>query len=130
MATNLSAAAVRTGGAVDGERPGGRFDGALGVMAGLEALTALDDAGILTERPIDVVAWTNEEGGRFDRGCTGSSVWSGAMDLEDYLGDIGADGVRLGDALKVTLDATPDLARRPRRFAAHAYVELHIDQGA
>jgi N-carbamoyl-L-amino-acid hydrolase len=120
---------VIAGSHMDSQPAGGRFDGALGVMAALEALGALDDAGIVTERPIDVVAWTNEEGGRFDRGCTGSSVWSGAMELEDYLGDTGADGVRLGEALKATLEATPGLARRPRRFAAHAYVELHIEQG-
>jgi beta-ureidopropionase / N-carbamoyl-L-amino-acid hydrolase len=51
------------------------------------------------------------------------------MELESYLDDIGADGVRLGDALAATLDATPDLPRRPRRFPAHAYLELHIEQG-
>ncbi len=120
---------VIVGSHMDSQPAGGKFDGALGVLAGLEVLTALDDAGIATERPVDVVAWTNEEGGRFDRSCTGSSVWSGAMELEDYLGAIGADGVRLGDALQLTLDATPDLPRRPRRFPAHAYVELHIEQG-
>ena len=120
---------VILGSHIDSQPAGGKFDGALGVLAGLEALTALDEAGIATRHPIDVVAWTNEEGGRFDRSCTGSSVWSGAMELEDYLGDIGADGVRLGDALKLTLDATSDLPRRPRRFPAHAYVELHIEQG-
>jgi len=120
---------VILGSHIDSQPAGGKFDGALGVLAGLEALTALDAAGIATRRPVDVVAWTNEEGGRFDRSCTGSSVWSGAMALEDYFGDIGADGVRLGEALKLTLDATPDLPRRPRRFPAHAYVELHIEQG-
>jgi len=120
---------VIVGSHIDSQPAGGKFDGALGVLAGLEVLTALDVAGIATRRPIDVVAWTNEEGGRFDRSCTGSSVWSGAMALEDFLGDIGADGVRLGDALRLTLDATPDLPRRPRRFPARAYVELHIEQG-
>ena len=120
---------VIAGSHMDSQPAGGKFDGALGVLAGLEMLTALDDAGIATERPIDVVAWTNEEGGRFDRSCTGSSVWSGATELEDYFGDIGADGVQLGDALQLTLDATPDLPRRPRRFAAQSYLELHIEQG-
>lgn len=123
------AAPVIVGSHIDTQPAGGKFDGALGVLAGLEVLTALDDARISTDRPIDVVAWTNEEGGRFDRSCTGSSVWSGAMELESYLDDIGADGVRLGDALASTLAATPDLPRRPRRFPAHAYLELHIEQG-
>ena len=123
------AAPVIVGSHMDSQPAGGKFDGALGVLAGLEVLSALDAAGITTDRPIDVVAWTNEEGGRFDRSCTGSSVWAGAMELEGYLDDIGADGVRLGDALAATLAATPDLARRPRRFPAHAYLELHIEQG-
>ncbi len=126
---DADAAPVIAGSHMDSQPAGGRFDGALGVLAGLEMLTALDAAGIATQRPVDVVAWTNEEGGRFDRSCTGSSVWSGAMALEDYLGDIGADGVRLGDALNLTIDATPDLPRRPRRFDAHGYLELHIEQG-
>jgi len=123
------AAPVIVGSHIDSQPAGGKFDGALGVLAGLEGLRALDEAGISTDRPIDVVAWTNEEGGRFERSCTGSSVWSGAMELEDYLDDIGADGARLGDALASTLAATPDLPRRPRRFPAHAYLELHIEQG-
>ncbi|MDH3741357.1 MAG: M20 family metallo-hydrolase [Hyphomicrobiales bacterium] len=120
---------VIAGSHMDSQPAGGKFDGAYGVLAAFEAMQAMDDAGIKTDRPIDMVAWTNEEGGRFDRGCTGSSVWSGAMPLEDYLDDIGIDGVRLADALQSTLEATPDLPRRPRQFAAHAYIEPHIEQG-
>jgi N-carbamoyl-L-amino-acid hydrolase len=126
---NADAPPVILGSHIDSQPAGGKFDGALGVLAGLEALRAFDEAGIATERPLDVVAWTNEEGGRFDRSCTGSSVWAGAMALEEYLDDVGADGVRLGDALAATLAATPTLPRRPRRFPAHAYLELHIEQG-
>jgi N-carbamoyl-L-amino-acid hydrolase len=123
------AAPVIAGSHMDSQPAGGKFDGAYGVLADFEALQAMDDAGIETERPVDMVAWTNEEGGRFDRGCTGSSAWSGAMALEEYLDDIGIDGVRLADALDQTLRATPDLPRRPLNFAAHAYVEPHIEQG-
>lgn len=123
------AAPVLAGSHMDSQPAGGRFDGAYGVLAGLEALAALDEAGVETERPIDIVAWTNEEGGRFDRSCTGSSVWSGASELESYLGDIGADGVPLGEALAKTLAATPDLPRRPRHWTAHAFIEPHIEQG-
>jgi N-carbamoyl-L-amino-acid hydrolase len=123
------AAPVLAGSHLDSQPAGGRFDGVYGVLAGLEALVALDEAGVETERPIDIVAWTNEEGGRFDRSCTGSSIWAGASELESYLGDIGADGVRLGEALAKTLAATPDLPRRPRRWPAHAFIEPHIEQG-
>jgi N-carbamoyl-L-amino-acid hydrolase len=126
---DAQAAPVVCGSHMDSQPAGGKFDGAYGVLAGLEALVALDDAGIETERPIDVVAWTNEEGGRFDRSCTGSSVWAGASELDSYLGDIGADGVALGEALAKTLAATPDLPRRPTHWAAHAYIEPHIEQG-
>ena len=124
-----AAAPVLTGSHLDSQPAGGKFDGAYGVLAGLEALKALDDAGIETTRPIDVVAWTNEEGGRFDRSCTGSSVWSGATELESYFGDTGADGVPLGVALAKTLAATPDLPRRPRQWMPHAAIEIHIEQG-
>ncbi len=127
--TEPDADPVIAGSHMDSQPAGGKFDGAYGVLAAFEALQAIDDADVATTRPVDMVAWTNEEGGRFDRGCTGSSVWSGAVPLQDYLDDIGVDGVRLGDALQSTLDATPRLARRPSGFAAHAYVEPHIEQG-
>ncbi len=120
---------VVAGSHMDSQPAGGKFDGAYGVLAAFEALVAMDDAGVNTRRPVDLVAWTNEEGGRFDRGCTGSSVWSGAMAVADYLDDVGIDGVRLGDALLSTLAATPDLPMRPDTWTAHAYVEPHIEQG-
>jgi N-carbamoyl-L-amino-acid hydrolase len=126
---DTDAAPVLAGSHMDSQPAGGKFDGAYGVLAGLEALIALDEAGLETRRPIDVVAWTNEEGGRFDRSCTGSSVWSGASELESYLGDIGADGVPLGEALARTLAATPDLAHRPGQWTPFAFIEPHIEQG-
>jgi beta-ureidopropionase / N-carbamoyl-L-amino-acid hydrolase len=126
---DADAAPVLAGSHMDSQPAGGKFDGAYGVLAGLEALIALDEAGIETRRPIDIVAWTNEEGGRYDRSCTGSSVWSGTTELESYLGDIGADGVPLGEALARTLAATPDLPRRPRHWTPFAFIEPHIEQG-
>jgi beta-ureidopropionase / N-carbamoyl-L-amino-acid hydrolase len=126
---DADAAPVLAGSHMDSQPAGGRFDGAYGVLAGLEALIALDEAGIETRRPIDVVAWTNEEGGRYDRSCTGSSVWSGTSELESYLGDIGADGVPLGEVLARALAATPDLPRRPRHWTPFAFIETHIEQG-
>ena len=79
---------------MDSQPAGGRFDGIFGVLAGLEALEALDAAGIATARPVDLVAWTNEEGGRFAPGAMGSAVFAGALDLESCLGLTDAAGIR------------------------------------
>ena len=78
------AAAVVTGSHMDTQPNGGRFDGIYGVIAGLEALTALHGSGTMLRRPIEVVAWTNEEGGRFAPGCMGSMAWSGFRRIEEF----------------------------------------------
>ena len=70
-------APVLTGSHMDSQPNGGRFDGIWGVLAGLEAVQALKEAGITPKRPIEVVAWTNEEGGRFAPGCMGSMAYAG-----------------------------------------------------
>jgi N-carbamoyl-L-amino-acid hydrolase len=120
---------VVAGSHMDSQPAGGRFDGIFGVLAGLEALEAVDDAGIATRRPLDVVAWTNEEGGRFAPGAMGSAVFARHMRLDDCLGLSDAAGVTFGDALRETLAATPGLPRRPFGFPIAAYVEPHIEQG-
>jgi beta-ureidopropionase / N-carbamoyl-L-amino-acid hydrolase len=126
---DLAAVPVVTGSHMDSQPAGGRFDGIFGVLAGLEALEALDDAGVATARPIDVVAWTNEEGGRFAPGCMGSAVFAGHMQLADCLDLADAAGALFRDALAETLAATPDLPRRPFGFPIAAYLEPHIEQG-
>lgn len=123
------AAPVVTGSHMDSQPAGGRFDGIFGVLAGLEAIDALEDAGVETERPIDVVAWTNEEGGRFAPGAMGSAVFAGHLKLDDCLDLSDAAGIRFGTALAETLAATPELPRRPFAFPIAAYVEAHIEQG-
>jgi N-carbamoyl-L-amino-acid hydrolase len=75
--TDANAAPVMTGSHMDSQPRGGRFDGIYGVLAGFEALEAMDEAGIVTRRPIEVVAWTNEEGGRFAPCTMGSMVFTG-----------------------------------------------------
>src|SRR5918996_4712457 len=100
-----AAAPVVAGSHMDSQPAGGRFDGIFGVLAGLEALEALDAAGITTDRPIDLVAWTNEEGGRFQPGAMGSAVFTGALDLQSCLGLTDAGGISFGDALAETLAA-------------------------
>ncbi len=120
---------VMAGSHMDSQPAGGRFDGIFGVLAGLEALEALDEAGIATVHPIDVVAWTNEEGGRYAPGCMGSAVFAGQVSLEDCLDLTDGAGVRLGAALAETLAATPDVPRRSFGFPIAAYLEPHIEQG-
>jgi N-carbamoyl-L-amino-acid hydrolase len=123
------AAPVMTGSHMDSQPRGGRFDGIFGVLAGLEALEAIDAAGVTTARPIELVAWTNEEGGRFQPCTMGSSVYTGARKLEDFLEVRDNAGTVLRDALAKTLAATPQARERPLNAPAAAYIEAHIEQG-
>ncbi len=123
------AAPIMTGSHMDSQPQGGRFDGIYGVLCGLEALEALDQAGLATKRPIDLVAWTNEEGGRFAPGAMGSMVFTGARRLADCLEIRDPAGIALKDALAGTLAATPEAAERPFNFPVAGYLEAHIEQG-
>lgn len=124
-----SAAPVMTGSHIDSQPRGGRFDGIFGVLAGLEALVALDEAGVGTRRPIEVVAWTNEEGSRFDPACMGSLVFTAGGRLADFETARDNDGVTFGAALAATHAALPDVERRASGHDVAAYVEAHIEQG-
>jgi beta-ureidopropionase / N-carbamoyl-L-amino-acid hydrolase len=125
---NLMLAPVLTGSHLDSQPSGGRFDGVYGVLASLEAVAALAGAGIRPQRSIDVVAWSNEEGGRFAPGAMGSQVFAGARILEEMMSSRDAEGTSLRDALAETLAALPEAA--PRDAAAPAaYLEVHIEQG-
>ena len=73
---------VMTGSHLDTQPTGGQFDGAYGVMAGLEVVRTLNDLGYETEAPIEIVAWTNEEGSRFSPAMVGSGVFAGVFDLD------------------------------------------------
>ncbi len=126
---DAAAAPVMTGSHMDSQPRGGRFDGIFGVLAGLEALQAMDEAGVKTRRPIELVAWTNEEGGRFPPCTMGSAVHTGAHKLEDFLDVKDNEGVPLREALAQTLAATPGLEERPIKAPAAAYIEAHIEQG-
>lgn len=123
---NPNAAPVATGSHIDSQPAGGKFDGAFGVMAGLEVVRALNDAGIETEAPIEVVDWTDEEGARFAAGCIGSGVYSGHRELEKALALEDADGVSVGDALKRIGYAGTTPVGEP---GFGAYFEAHIEQG-
>jgi N-carbamoyl-L-amino-acid hydrolase len=123
------AAPVLTGSHMDTQPAGGRFDGMFGVLAGLEMLTALADRNITTDRPIEVVAWTNEEGSRFAPGCMGSMAWSGTRAIDSFADIRDDNGVRFADALAEQLAAEHDLPRRKLGHVPHAYIEAHIEQG-
>jgi N-carbamoyl-L-amino-acid hydrolase len=126
--TDPDASPVMTGSHIDTVRTGGRFDGNLGVLAGLEVVETLATRGIATNRPIAVAFFTNEEGARFQPDMLGSLVYVGGMPLEEAL-DVRAadDKARLGDELERIGYAGPMPC--PAAGVPAAFVELHIEQG-
>ncbi len=121
---------VMSGSHMDSQPTGGRFDGMYGVLAAFEALEALEDAGLRTKRPLIAVAWTNEEGSRFQPGAMGSAVFAGRNKLDDMLMVKDWKGVVLKEALAETLKAAPAPMRDGKPgFALDGYVEVHIEQG-
>jgi N-carbamoyl-L-amino-acid hydrolase len=124
--TDPDAAPVMTGSHIDTVRTGGRYDGTLGVLAGLEVVRALDDAGHTTRRPLAVAFFTDEEGSRFAPDMLGSLVYAGGLALEEALDTVGFDGTVLGDELERIGWAGSAPVPGP---VPHAFVELHIEQG-
>jgi N-carbamoyl-L-amino-acid hydrolase len=122
--TDASAAPVAMGSHLDSQPSGGKFDGAYGVMAGLEIVRTLNDAGVRTRAPIEVAAWTNEEGSRFVPTMMGSGVYAGVYGLEFALEQKDVEGVRVRDAL-----AAIGYAGTARPHKLGAYFEAHIEQG-
>ncbi len=127
--TERNAAPVMTGSHIDTQPSGGRFDGIYGVLAGLEALQAIEDAGLTTRRPLEAVVWTNEEGSRFMPGCMGSSVFAESGRLEQMLCSEDMDGVTVAKALTELRVAMPAVRARPLGGEVAAFIEVHIEQG-
>ena len=126
--TDPAAAPVMTGSHVDTVATGGRFDGNLGVLAGLEVIETLEQHGVATTRPVAVAFFTDEEGARFAPDMLGSFVFVGGMALEEALDIVAVDdGARLGDEL--VRIGYAGLLPCPTAIAPHAFVELHIEQG-
>jgi N-carbamoyl-L-amino-acid hydrolase len=124
--TNQTLPPVLAGSHLDTQPTGGRFDGVFGVLAALEAVQTMNDLGIKTERPIEIVNWTNEEGSRFGPPMMGSAVFAGVLSEAEAKATKDQDGLTMGEALKeidyVGKDPTQS---RP----VHAFIECHIEQG-
>jgi N-carbamoyl-L-amino-acid hydrolase len=117
---------VLTGSHIDTVATGGIYDGALGVLAGLEVIETVASAGVDTEHPLAVGVFTDEEGSRFAPDMLGSLVYAGGLPLESALQTEAIDGAVLGDELVRIGYAGP--APCPA-VAPRAFVELHIEQG-
>src|SRR3989449_9022847 len=117
---------VLRGAHVDSVPTGGKYDGQLGVLCGLETIRTLNDQRIRTRHPVVLVIFTNEEGARFQPAMIASGVMAGKIALEDAYGARDTDGVRLVDALERIgyLGSEPCLAR-----PFPAYLQLHTEQG-
>ncbi len=117
---------VYVGSHLDTQPTGGRYDGVLGVLGGLEAVRSMNDLGLRTRHPIVVTNWTNEEGARFAPAMLASGVFAGVHSLDYAYGRTDLDGKRFGDELERIgwKGEEPVGARR-----MHAYFELHIEQG-
>ncbi|CUW20078.1 N-carbamoyl-L-amino acid hydrolase [Serratia grimesii] len=119
-------APVITGSHVDSQPKGGRFDGIYGVLAGLEVIRTLNDHQIITERAVEVVNWTNEEGARFAPAMISSGVFAGVFDLAYGLSRSDDQGVSIGEALQqIGYAGEHPVGNMP----IHAAFELHIEQG-
>ena len=117
---------VMCGSHIDTVRTGGRYDGNLGVLAGLEVIETVTAAGLVPDRPLAVAFFTDEEGARFPPDMLGSLVYVGGMGLEEALEIEGIDGAVVGEELvRIGYAGSAPLPG----LAPHAYVELHIEQG-
>src|SRR5262245_24013786 len=118
-------APVAIGSHLDTQICGGRYDGVLGVMCGLETIRTLNDRGVQTRRPIELIMWTNEEGARFSPPMLGSLAFAGKLSLAQVLGTKDDAGLRFGEELeRIGYAGKAPLGNRP----LDCYIELHIEQ--
>ncbi|MEL7278437.1 MAG: Zn-dependent hydrolase [Pseudomonadota bacterium] len=124
--TDPDALPVYVGSHLDTQPTGGKYDGVLGVLGGLELIRTLNDLGIRTKHPIVVTNWTNEEGTRFAPAMLSSGVFAG-MHTQDWAYDrADAEGKRFGDELeRIGWKGAEEVGTRKM----HAFFELHIEQG-
>ena len=125
--THSDADPLLIGSHLDSQPSGGRFDGQLGVLLALETLRTFEDHNLETNRPIEIVNWTNEEGSRFKPALMGSGTYIGEFSVDETLAQTDSDGVTVKEALE-EIGYDGDVPCRPRA-THHAYLELHIEQG-
>ncbi|HRP80244.1 MAG TPA: Zn-dependent hydrolase, partial [Aquamicrobium sp.] len=124
--TDPDALPVYVGSHLDTQPTGGRYDGVLGVLGGLEVVRTLNDLGIRTKHPIVVTNWTNEEGTRFAPAMVASGVFAGQHDLDWAYDRRDKDGKRFGDELeRIGWKGEEEVGARKIK----AFFELHIEQG-
>jgi N-carbamoyl-L-amino-acid hydrolase len=117
---------IAIGSHLDSQPTGGKFDGILGVLAGLEVVRSLNEHGIETERPIEIINWTNEEGARFAPAMQGSGVFAGALEKDAILSSQDRDGQVFGEELdRIGFRGDDVCGDHP----LDSYFELHIEQG-
>jgi allantoate deiminase len=127
---NPDAPGVLIGSHVDSVYNGGNFDGPLGVLAGVEVLQTMEEQGVETEHPVEVVSFTDEEGARFSFGMIGSRALGGRLTAEDLTEREDSDGISIAEAMRA-YGLDPERvgeAARPEG-SVKAYLELHIEQG-
>lgn len=124
--TDPDALPVYVGSHLDTQPTGGRYDGVLGVLAGLEIVRTLNDLNIKTKHPIVVTNWTNEEGTRYAPAMMASGVFVGVLDQEEIYGHADAEGKKFGDELR-RIGWMGDEETGARKM--HAFFEYHIEQG-
>lgn len=124
--TDPDALPVYIGSHLDTQPTGGKYDGVLGVLSGLEVIRSMNDLGIKTKHPIVVTNWTNEEGARFAPAMVASGVFAGALTLDYAYSRKDPEGKTFGDELK-RIGWVGDEEVGARKM--HAYFEYHIEQG-
>lgn len=124
--TDPDALPVYVGSHLDTQPTGGKYDGVLGVLGGLEVVRSLNDLGIKTKHPIVVTNWTNEEGTRFAPAMLASGVFAGVLERDWAYARVDARGKRFVDELeRIGWKGSEAVGARKM----HAYFELHIEQG-
>jgi len=117
---------ILAGSHLDTQPTGGKFDGVYGVLAGLEVLRTLSDANVVTDGPLEVAVWTNEEGSRYAPAMIGSGVWSGVLDIDKAYAAVDKAGKTLGSELeRIGYRGDQPASARPLKAA----FEVHIEQG-
>ena len=122
--TDPSLPPVAIGSHLDTQICGGRYDGILGVLCGLEVVRTLNDRGLQTKRGIEVICWTNEEGARFNPPMMGSMAFAGVLPLESVLATTDDAGITVAEAL----DEIGYAGAAPLGREFDSYLELHIEQ--